>query len=97
VSSLNNITFFVANKESLQQPVTFALDYDSPDNQSAPQIRHLLVNGVTCYPIDYFGAWDNDIQGFRAYLVFELWLYSDSLGRFQNHERFVDLVLNLRG
>jgi uncharacterized membrane protein len=97
VASLNNITFFVANNETFEQPIAFALNYNSSPNQTQPQVTHLTINNVVCYPTNYFASRNNQTQRFQVYLVFELWLFSDQVGDFQNNGRFVDLLLTLAG
>lgn len=96
VPSLGNLTFFVANDNSLQVPLTFSLNYQYLTNQTAPQthVTQITINSQIS-SADYFAPQNPQTQQFYTYLVFDLWIYNDTLGGFQNHERSVYLLLTL--
>ncbi len=97
VPSLGNSTFFVADQQTWELPVTFSLEYIYNDTLSQVKIDKLNLNNASYDGGDSYAIWDTTRTAFVGYLVFELWMYNITTGEFQNHERSINLVLNLSG
>jgi uncharacterized membrane protein len=97
--SLYNITAFVANKESLEKPVTFAFDFNysliNNFGQQQANFNSLTLNGVTLNLQGQSSVWNPQTHEFYGNLVFELWLYNSTIGDFQYNHRFVGLRFNM--
>ena len=97
---LYSITVFVADKETWELPIEFSFDYtyaENPVNQSLSVVNfnHMVFNGGMLDLNKYSSLWDPEKGVFFGNLFFELWIYNDTLGGFQYHERFVSLYLNM--
>ena len=95
--ALFNITAFVEDEGVWEMPLTFSFDYNYNETVSRVEFNGLTLNGVALDMSDYTAAWDPDKMGFFGDLFFELWLYNDTVGGFEYHERFVSLRLNMTG
>lgn len=95
--ALFNITAFVADEGVWELPLTFSFDYNYNETVSRVEFNGLTLNGVALDMSDYTAAWNPDKMGFFGDLFFELWLYNDTVGGFEYHERFVSLRLNMTG
>ena len=95
--SLYNMTAIVANKESLEIPVIFALDYSLTGNSTFPQVTYnsLSLNDVTINLQDQSSDWNQQTKTIYGNLIFELWIYNSTISGFQYNERFVNLKLNM--
>jgi uncharacterized membrane protein len=95
--SLYNMTAIVANKESLEIPVIFALDYSLTGNSTFPQVTYnsLRLNDVTINLRDQTSDWNQQTKTVYGNLIFELWIYNSTISGFQYNERFVNLKLNM--
>jgi hypothetical protein len=96
--SLFNITAFVADESVWEQQLTFFFDYNYYNETVSPvEFSSLTLNDVALDMSDYTAAWNTEKNGFFGDLFFELWLYNDTVSRFEYHERFVSLRLNMTG
>jgi len=57
-------------------------------------VSEMSINDVV-FSVDCYSGWDFENRGFYYQLFFELWLYDASLQRFQYHNRFVGIWLNM--
>jgi hypothetical protein len=55
----------------------------------------LRINGVPLNLQGFSSDWNPQTKKFYCNLVFELWIYNNTIGGFQYHERFVDLKFNM--
>lgn len=95
LTSLFNITAFVADKQVWEMPVTFSFEYSYDATLSRVEFSGLRLNGAWLNMADYTIFWDSEKGEFRGFLFFELWLYNASVNSFQYHGRFVSLRLNM--
>jgi hypothetical protein len=95
LSSLFNITAFVADERVWEMPLTFSFDYGFNETLMRVEFASLNVNGVV---VDLDGqviVWDAVKGEFRGFLFFEVWLYDAEVDDFGYHGRFVSLRLNM--
>jgi len=95
LSSLFNITTFVADKQVWKLPLTFSFDYTSDESLSKIDFSGLMLNDTWLNMTGYTVSLDSEKKEFRGFLFFELWLYNASVNIFQYHGLFVSLRLNL--
>ena len=95
LSSLFNMTAFVADEQVLEIPITFSIDYTWNEQFSKVELSCLRLNGVWLNMSDYTLSWDADEKAFRGFLFFELWLYNTDTNSFKYHGRFVGLWFNM--
>ena len=95
LTSLFNITAFVADEQVWEMPITFSFDYGYNATLSRVEFSGLTLNGVWLNMSDYMISWDSEKSEFRGFLFFELWLFNASANVFQYHGRFVSLRLNM--
>ena len=95
VSSLFNMTVFVADGSVWTQFLTFSLDYEFNAPFSRVDFYSLTLNGVKLGLDGLSSKWNFTASRFYGNLIFELWIYNGSTGFFNYHERFVDLKLNM--
>jgi hypothetical protein len=98
--SLYNISAVVADKETWELPLTFSLDYTyraNPANAtlSKVNVNNMIFNGATLNLKGFSATWDPERSGYLGYLFFELWIYNDTTGSFQYHQRYTSLRLNM--
>jgi uncharacterized membrane protein len=93
--SLYNLNVVDANKESLEIPVTFAIDYTVNSNIMQVNYDSLIFNGLTLNLAGTTSVWNSQTNQFYGNLIFELWIYNSTTSNFQYNERFVDLKLNM--
>jgi uncharacterized membrane protein len=93
--SLYDLNVFVADKETWELPVTFGFDYSFDVNSSLVTFNSLLFNNQQLNLHGYYTSWDMNTTTYFGNLIFELWIYNDTIGAFQYHERFVDLKFNM--
>jgi len=92
---LYSLNVFVADKETWELPVAFGFDYSYDSNSSQVNFSRLLFNNAQLNLNGYSASWDSNRTAFFGNLIFELWIYNDSIGGFQYHERYVDLKFNM--
>ena len=95
LTSLFNITAFVADEQVLEIPITFSFNYTWNEQLSNVEFSGLRLNDVWLNMSGYTILWDSEKGEFRGFLFFELWLYNASVNSFQYHGRFVSLRLNM--
>ena len=94
--SLGNITFFVADNESLQLPVDVSFQYKINSNNSRQlDMQSITINGETINANSVTIAWNPEKNGFYGSLFFELWLFNDTTNALQYHQRYVSLWLKM--
>jgi uncharacterized membrane protein len=92
--SLDSISFFVADKETLELPIDISFQYKLGENKTELDMQNIILNGTVLKantPI----VWDSQRKGFYGNLFFELWIFNDTLNVFQYHQRYVSLWLNM--
>ena len=92
---LYSLNVFVADEETWELPVAFAFDYSYDSASSTVNFNSLIFNGETLNLQGYRSARNSTTGVVFGNLVFELWIYNDSTGSFQYHERYVDLKFNM--
>lgn len=92
--SLYNISDFVADEGTWEEPLTFSFDYANT-TLSTVQMHSLRLNTVDLNMTGYSIAWDSRRREFSGNLFFELWIYNRTTSVFQYHQRFVSLMLNM--
>ena len=97
---LYGFTVFVADKETWEMPIAFSFAYaydEDPFNATLSQVKfnNVMFNGVALDLSGYSATWDSERNGFFGNLFFELWIYNDTLGDFQYHERYTGLWFNM--
>ena len=95
LSPLYSLNVFVADKESIELPVTFSFDYSYSSSSSAVNFNSLTFNGEELNLTGFSSLWNSTMSVSFGDLIFELWIYNGSTGGFQYHERYVDLKLNM--
>jgi len=95
LSSLFNITAFVADEGVWETPLTFSFDYGFNETFMRVDFASLTVNGVAVDLDDQMIVWDAVNREFRGFLFFEVWLYNVDVDYFGYHGRFVSLRLNM--
>jgi hypothetical protein len=98
--SLYSVAVFVADNGSWELPVTFSLAYTydkNPENASISKVSMstLTFNGHVLSLQGCSAAWDAERDEFFGNLFFELWIYNDTAGIFQYHQRYTSLNLNM--
>jgi len=84
---------FVLDSETWEAPLSFTfLNVSRLENSSF--VSELSINDVV-FSVNCPSKWDLENSGFYYQLFFELWLYDTSLQRFQYHNRFVGIWLNM--
>ncbi|MEM3769683.1 MAG: DUF1616 domain-containing protein [Candidatus Bathyarchaeia archaeon] len=95
LTSLFNITAFVADEQVYEIPLTFSFNYTWDEQFSKVKFSYLRLNGLWLNMSDYTISWDAGKREFRGCLFFELWLYNNGANDFRYHGRFVRLWLNM--
>jgi uncharacterized membrane protein len=95
--SLYNMTTFVANKESLEIPITFSFNYSVINNVQSSQVtfNSLKLNDVLLNLQGDSSQRNSTTNVLYGNLIFELWLYNSPTGGFLYNDRFVDLKFNM--
>ena len=93
LQSLCNFTVFVADESVWETPLTFSLDYR--ENASKVEMNSLVLNGLSLNLNNQVIAWNSSRNGYYGFLFFELWLYNGTSEKFEYHDRFVGLWLNM--
>jgi hypothetical protein len=95
LSSLFNITAFVADEGVWEAPLTFSFDYGFNETFMRVEFASLNVNDVAVDLGDQVIVWNAVEREFRGFLFFELWIYNSDVSEFQYHGRFVSLRFNM--
>jgi len=98
LSSLYSVTAFVADKETWEIPISFSFDYAYDNyNETLLEVRfkELKFNDVGLNINGYTSVWNPQGRVFFGNLFFELWIFNDSVGSFQYHDRYVGLGFNM--
>ena len=90
---LYEFRFVLADGESWEAPVRFVIA-DVAFGGNVSSVAEIVING-RLFPVDLSSRWDVENAGFYYQLFFELWRYDAAMQRFQFHNRFVALWLNL--
>lgn len=97
---LHSITALVADKGTWEVPIAFSFAYtysEDPVNAtlSKVNVNNIMLNGATLDLEGFSATWDPERSGFFGNLFFELWIYSDTTGGFQYHQRYTSLWFNM--
>jgi len=84
---------FVEDDGSWEEQVNFTL-LDFSVGSNCTFVGHLSVNDVV-FEGNRKATWDSGYKGFFYQFFFELWKYDDAVSRFQYHNRFVGIWLNM--
>jgi hypothetical protein len=90
---LDNITAFVTDGGTWEEPLTFSFDYALTN--STVQMSSLTLNNVEFSMSGPSIAWNSTTSTFTGFLFFELWIYNGTTSFFEYHQRDVSLVLNM--
>ena len=93
--SLFSMTVFVADKEVLEQHLTFSLDYEFNSSFSLVNFHSMTLNDETLSLNGLSSEWNATTSKFYGNLIFELWIYNEAKSNFDYTERYVDLKLNM--
>jgi hypothetical protein len=95
LTSLFNITAFVADEGTWELPLTFSFDYNYNETLSKVGLQKVILNDVDLDISSYTVTWDSKTSGFFGNLFFELWIYNAATNSFRYHERSVGLWFNM--
>jgi len=91
--ALYNFNVFVAAEQNVQLPMDFSFDYSLIDFEC---YFNSLILGDEKINLEGYSSMQDSISGeYYGYLVFELWLYEDSINQFLYHERYLSVRLNM--
>lgn len=100
--SLYNISVFVGDEASWEEPFVFSFNYGL--NKTALQVNYnnMTLNDVTFGNTwlnlnGYTTSWNATRRMFPSNLVFELWIFNSATNGFQYHQRFLNMWLNMTG
>jgi hypothetical protein len=93
--SLANFTLIVDNDQSHELPVNFTFNYQVNPNLKATNLNNITVNESTIDTDNLLIPWDSPKNAYLGNLFFELYIYNNTIGSFQYHQRYVSLWLNL--
>ena len=91
--ALYEFRFFVGNGETWESLLNFGFEDVFLDGDSV-FVGGVVINGVV-FGVDSSASWDSEYSGFYFQLFFELWRYDLTSQRFEYHNRFVGLWLNM--
>jgi hypothetical protein len=92
--ALCSLNAFVGDNETWEMQVSFGFDYSYDSASSKVNFNKLLFNGAGV-GLGGSSSWDSNKTVFFGDLIFELWVFNDTVGGFQYHERYVDLKFNM--
>lgn len=95
LTSLYDITAFVADQGVWEVPLTFSFNYGLDQANSSVLFRSMRFNDVTLDLSSESVVWNATLSKFRIHLFFEVWLYDALQNGFQYHGRDVGLVFNM--
>ena len=95
LSALYNFTFFIADEQVEEHPLTFSINYVSNEELTKVNIQSMKLNDATISLPNYVIGWNSTRKGFYGFLFFELWLYDENIESFKYNGRFVGLWLNM--
>jgi len=88
--TLYEFCFVLLDGNMWEAPLIFAIEGNSS------LIQNISINGMV-FPVNCTSTWDSARNGFYYQMFFELWLYNVTSSRFQYHNRFVGIWLNVTG
>jgi hypothetical protein len=95
MSSLFNISAFVADEQDWELPLAFSFDYEVSLDRSQVLFHNLTLNDEILGLEGYSTAWNSTRTIFFGNLMFELWIYDAQATALSYHGRFVDLKFNM--
>ncbi len=94
--SLGDISFCVADNQTLELPVNVSFDYKlDPNNFNQLDMQNIIVNSFPLSLNTTTITWDPQRSAFFGNLFFELWIFNDTTDAFQYDQRYVSLWLNM--
>jgi len=93
--SLYKINAFVADNDTWELPLTFSFNYTYDEALREINFESLTFNGNNFGIKPYIVSLDTVRNGYFENLFFELWIYNDTTGAFDYHERFTGLWFNI--
>ncbi|XHH09311.1 MAG: DUF1616 domain-containing protein [Candidatus Bathyarchaeia archaeon] len=91
---LTDFTFKVENGKSVELQVNLAFDYRVGSREA--NLNSIDVNETSIDMDNLPVPWDYEADAYLGNVFFELYLYNDSTGNYQYHQRYVSLWVNLR-
>jgi len=91
--SLYEYRAFVVDGGVWEAPLTFSV-LKASRNDDSMFVDRLFINDVV-FVVNSSARWDSEYKGFYFQLFLELWLYDTALQKFQYHNRFVGIWLNM--
>ena len=93
---LGSISFFVADKGTLELPINISFQYKIDENITDQlDMQTITLNGTVLNANRITIAWDSQRKGFYGNLFFELWIFNGTVNAFQYHQRYVSLWLKM--
>jgi hypothetical protein len=94
LSSLYNVSAFVADEGSWELPLSFSFDFVNTTLLTV-QMRSLTLDNANLNLSSCSIAYSSQSHEFMGNLFFELWIYNRTTSVFQYNARWVGLVLNM--
>jgi len=91
--SLYEYRAFVVDGGVWEAPLTFSV-LKASRNDDSMFVDRLFINDVV-FVVNSSARWDSEYKGFYFQLFLELWLYDTALQKFQYHNRFVGIWINM--
>jgi hypothetical protein len=95
LAPLYSIDTFVADNSGWELPIDFSFFYWYDEVHSQINFDRMVFNGEVLDLSGYSADWDVERSSFFGDLIFELWIYDESVGGFVYHQRYVDLKFNM--
>lgn len=92
--SLNNITFSLQDKETVEIQLNITFQFEADERISKVNFHNITVNGYVT-DTSTSAIWDSQRSGFFGNLFFELWIFNGTINSFQYHQRYVSLWLKM--
>jgi hypothetical protein len=94
--TLGSISFFVADKGTLELPIDISFQYKIDENITDQlDMQTITLNGAALNANTTTITWDSLRKGFYGNLFFELWIFNNTVNAFQYHQRYVSLWLKM--
>jgi len=84
---------FLEDNETWEREVSFSFEGVSFEGNMC-KVSRIIIDGYSV-GVDKVASWDEDEHGFYFQLFFELWIYNTDASKFQYHNRFVGIWLNM--
>lgn len=93
ISPINQFRFTLQNGETWETPFKFSTQKVTIEENISSLAGISINNRVV--PLNCSSRWNWEENGYYYQLFFELWLYNSTVNKFQFHNRFVGIWLNV--